>query len=57
MKDSVENEVLPLNKEELVNAILRAQKDVSLEMIEVLLANMPQCMKVVIKANSDSTRW
>jgi hypothetical protein len=32
-------------------------EELSLEMIEVLLASMPHCMKAVIKANGGSTRW
>ena len=56
MKDAIQNEVLPQSKEELVNAVLRAWKEVSLEKIEVLLASMPHCMKAIIKANGSSTR-
>jgi hypothetical protein len=57
VKDTIQKEELPQNKEELVNTIQRAWEEVSLEMIEVLLASMPHRMKVVIKANGGSTRW
>jgi hypothetical protein len=57
VKNTIQKEELPQNKEELVNTIQRAWEEVSLEMIEVLLASMPHCMKVVIKANGGSTRW
>lgn len=57
VKDTIQKEELPRNKEELVNTIHRAWEEVSLEMIEVLLASMPHRMKAVIKANGGSTRW
>ena len=57
LKDTIQKEELPQNKEELVNTIQRAWEEVSLEMIEVLLASMPHRMKAVIKANGGSTRW
>jgi len=37
------------SKEELVNTIERSWEEMSLEMIEVLLASMPHRMKAVIK--------
>jgi hypothetical protein len=57
LKDTIQKKELPQNKEELVNTIQRAWEEVSLEMIEVLLASMPHRMKAVIKANSGNTRW
>jgi hypothetical protein len=49
--------VLLQNKEELVNTIQRIWEEVSIEIIEVLLASMPYYMKAIIKANGGSTRW
>ena len=57
VKDIVQKEVLPQNKEELVNTIHRAWEEVSLELIECILASMPHRMKAVIKANGGSTKW
>ena len=57
VKDIVQKEVLPQNKEELVNTIHRAWEEVSLELIECILASMPHYMKAVIKANGGSTKW
>ena len=57
VKDIVQKEVLPQNKEELVNTIHRAWEEVSLELIECILASMPHHMNAVIKANGGSTKW
>lgn len=57
VKDTIQKEELPQNKEELVNTIEKAWEEVSLETIEVLLSTMPHRMKAVIKANGGSTRW
>ena len=57
VKDIVQKEVLPHNKEELVNTIHRAWEEVSLELIECILVSMPHRMKAVIKANGGSTKW
>ena len=56
VKDTIQTEELPQNKDELVTAIQRAWKEVSLEMTKILLASMPHCMKVAIKVNASSTR-
>jgi len=45
VKDTIQNEVLPQNREELVKTIQKAWKEVFLEMIEVLLGSMPYCIK------------
>jgi len=57
VKDIVQKEKLPQNKEELVNTIQKTWEKVSVEMMKVLFANMPHRMKAVIKANGGSTRW
>jgi len=57
VKDIVQNEVPQQNQEELVKTIQRAWEEVSLEIIEVLLASMPYCMKAIIKAHGSSSRW
>jgi len=57
VKDTNKKEELRQNKEELVNTIQRAWQEVSLEMIEVIFASMPDCMKAIIQANGCSTKW
>jgi len=47
VKDTIPNEVLPQNKEELVNTIQKAWEEVSLKMIEVLFASMLNYMKAI----------
>ena len=57
LKDTIQQQVLPQNKEELVNVIQKAWKKVSLEIIEVLFSSMPYHMKAMMKANGGSSRW
>ncbi|CAA9501973.1 MAG: hypothetical protein AVDCRST_MAG96-2018 [uncultured Segetibacter sp.] len=57
VKDSVQNDVMPRNKDELVESVQRAWEGISMEILEVLIASMPFRMKAVIQAKGGSTRW
>ena len=57
LKDFVQKETRPNNKDELIKSIERAWKAISMETLEILLASMPYRMKAVINAGGGSTRW
>lgn len=57
LKDFVQKETRPNNKDELIKSIERAWEAISMETLEILLASMPHRMKAVINAGGGSTRW
>lgn len=57
VKDSVQKEALPKNREELIETIQRAWEGVSEEILGTLISSMPCRLKAVIKAQGGHTRW
>ena len=57
IKDVVQKECLPKNKEEFIKTIQEAWEEMSLEILETLIASMPFRMMAVIVAKGGSTRW
>ena len=57
LKDFVQEEARPNNKDKLIKSIEWAWEAISMETLEILLASMPHRMKAVINAGGNSTRW
>ena len=57
LKDFVQMETRPNNKDELIESIERAWEAISMETLEIFLASMLHRMKVVINVGGSSTRW
>ena len=57
LKDVVQKEFLPRNRDELVKTLQRVWEEMSLQTINVLIASMPFRMEAVINAHGGSTRW
>ena len=57
LKDFVQKETRPNNKDELIESIEQAWEGISMETLEILLVSMPHRMKAVINAGGGSTRW
>lgn len=57
LKDFVQNETRPNNRDELVKSIERAWEAISMETLDILIASMPHRMKAVINAGGGSTKW
>ena len=57
LKDRIQNDTMPNNKQELVESIERAWEAITMETLEILLANMSHRMRAIIKAGGNSTRW
>ena len=57
LKDVVQKESLPRNRDELVKILQRVWEEVSLQTINMLITSMPFCMEAVINAHGGSTRW
>ena len=57
LKDAIQKESLPRNRDELVKTLQRVWEEVSLQIINVLIASMHFCIEVVINAHGGSTRW
>ena len=56
VKDSVQNGPIPQNQEELIKSIERAWEGIYEEIIEILIASMPQRMRAVIDVVGGSIR-
>ena len=56
-KDNVQNESLLRNQDELVETLHCVWEEVSLEIIDVLIASMPLRMVAVTDAIGGNTRW
>ena len=48
LKDFVQKETTPNNKDELIESIEQAWEAISMETLEILLASMPHRMKAII---------
>jgi transposase len=57
IKDHVQNQTRPRNREEMAAAIEKAWEEVSRHTLDVLISTMPHRMRVVIHAKGGSTRW
>ena len=57
LKDDVQKESLPRNRDELVETLQQVWEEVSLQTINVFIASMSFRMEAVINAHSGSTRW
>ena len=57
LKDAIQKESLPRNRDELVETLKRVWEEVDLQTINVLIASMPFRMEAVINAYGGSTRW
>ena len=57
LKDVVQKESLPRNRDELVETLQQVWEEVSLQTINVLIASMPFRMEAVINVHGGSTRW
>lgn len=57
VKDFIQNEALQKNREELIEIIDWAWKDLSQETLEILIVSMPFSMMAIISAYSDNTWW
>ena len=57
LKDRIQNDIRPNNKQELVESIERAWEAITMETLEILLASMSHRMRAVIKAGGNSIRW
>ena len=55
--DPVQNGPIPQNQEELIESIEQAWKDISKEIIEILIASMLKRMRAIIDAKGGSIRW
>ena len=57
LKDHIQNETRPNNKEKMVKSIERASEAISIETLKILIANMPNQLKAIINVGGSSTRW
>ena len=57
LKDRIQNDTRPNNKQELVESIEWAWEAITMETLEILLASMSHRMRAVIKGGGNSTRW
>ena len=57
LKDRMQNDTRPNNKQELVESIERAWEAITMEALEILLASMSHRMRAIIKAGANSARW
>ena len=57
LKDAIQKESLPRNRDEVVKTLQQVWEEVSLQTINVLIASMPFRMEAIINAHGGSTRW